>query len=185
MAGVARRSHVLGRRATKGADGNYHINHVTGPDEENPDVNDEAYTNVAAATTLRIAAQAAHVLGRSVPASWATIAAGLVVPVESGIHPEFGGYQGQLVKQADVTMLQYPWAQPMSRAVAQHDLNYYVPRSDPGGPSMSDAINSIDTAALGSPGCASYVYTDEASSRSCVTSSTSSPRHVPAARSPS
>ncbi len=101
-------------RATKGADGSYHINHVTGPDEENPDVNDEAYTNVAAATTLRIAAQAAHVLGRSVPSSWATIAAGLVVPVESGIHPEFRGYQGQLVKQADVTMLQYPWAQPMS-----------------------------------------------------------------------
>jgi hypothetical protein len=43
--------------------------------------------------------------------------------------------------------------------VAQNDLNYYVPRSDPGGPSMSDAINSIDTSALGSPGCASYVFT--------------------------
>ena len=42
-------------RATAGADGSYHLNHVTGPDEENPDVNDEAYTNVAAATTLRIA----------------------------------------------------------------------------------------------------------------------------------
>jgi hypothetical protein len=48
----------------------------------------------------------------------------------------------------------------MPAAMAQRDLNYYVPRSDPGGPSMSDAINSIDTAALGSPGCASYVYTE-------------------------
>ena len=146
-------------RAVQGADGGYHILHVTGPDEENPDVDDEAYTNVAAATTLRIATEAARVLGRSVPAAWTTIAAGLVVPVESGVHPEFRGYQGQLVKQADVTMLQYPWGQPMSHAVAQNDLNYYVPRSDPGGPSMSDAINSIDTAALGSPGCASYTYT--------------------------
>src|SRR4051812_42822435 len=55
--------------------------------------------------------------------------------------------------------MQYPWSQPMTPEVAEHDLNYYVPRSDPDGPSMSDAINSIDTAALGSPGCASYTYT--------------------------
>jgi trehalose/maltose hydrolase-like predicted phosphorylase len=146
-------------RAVKGADGNYHIRHVTGPDEENPNVDDEAYTNVAAATTLRIASAAARLLGESAPTSWQTIADGLVVPVKSGIHPEFDGYQGQMVKQADVTMLQYPWSQPMSPDVAQHDLNYYVPRSDPDGPSMSDAINSIDTSALGSPGCASYTYT--------------------------
>ena len=69
------------------------------------------------------------------------------------IHPEFTGYGGQLVKQADVTLLQYPWAFPMSPLVAQNDLDYYVPRSDPDGPSMSDAISSIDTAALGTPGC--------------------------------
>src|SRR5579875_872382 len=149
-------------RVTRGSDGSYHILGVTGPDEENPDVNDEAYTNVAAATTLRMASEAAHVLGRPSPASWAQIAAGLVVPFDpaQGIHPEFSGYQGQLVKQADVTMLQYPWGQPMPAAVAQNDLNYYVPRSDPGGPSMDDAINSIDTAALDSPGCAAYVYTE-------------------------
>ncbi len=77
----------------------------------------------------------------------------------SGVHPEFSGYQGQLVKQADVTMLQYPWEYPMAPSVAQNDINFYVPRTDPSGPSMSDAINSIDTSALESPGCASFVYT--------------------------
>ncbi len=149
-------------RVTRDANGRFHIRQITGPDEENPDVNDEAYTNVAAADTLRIAAAAARALGKSAPAAWRTIAAHLVVPFDSagGIHPEFAGYQGQLVKQADVTMLQYPWQQAMPAAVAQRDLNYYVPRSDPGGPSMSDAINSIDTAALGTPGCAAYVYTE-------------------------
>jgi trehalose/maltose hydrolase-like predicted phosphorylase len=76
---------------TPGPGGSYHINNVTGPDEENPDVNDEAYTTVAAAT-------------------------------------------------------------------ARRDIDYYVPRSDPGGPSMNDAINAIDTAALGSAGCTSFVY---------------------------
>ncbi len=149
-------------RVTRGPGGAYHIDGVTGPDEENPDVNDEAYTNVGAKTTLEDATSAAHVLGFAAPRSWARIAAKLVVPVNVGlgIHPEFRGYQGQLVKQADVTLLQYPWAYPMTARTAQRDIDYYVPRTDPGGPSMSDAVNEIDTSALGTPGCAAYVYTE-------------------------
>ncbi len=69
--------------AIPGANGSFHIDHVTGPDEENPDVNDEAYTNVAAKTTLQDAIQAAQVIGASVPANWSQIAAGLVVPVNA------------------------------------------------------------------------------------------------------
>jgi trehalose/maltose hydrolase-like predicted phosphorylase len=148
-------------RVVRAANGSYHIRHITGPDEENPDVNDEAYTNVAAATTLRDATRAGRVLGTRVPAGWRHIAQRLVVGYDStaGIHPEFASYRGQLVKQADVTILQYPWRYPMPAGVAQHDLDYYVPRTDPLGPSMSDAISSIDSSSLGSPGCASYAYT--------------------------
>jgi trehalose/maltose hydrolase-like predicted phosphorylase len=151
-------------KATRAADGSYHIDNVTGPDEENPDVNDEAYTNVAAKTTLEDAVQAARALGQTPPANWSQVAAGLVVPVSSvngspSIQPEFSGYGGQLVKQADVTLLQYPWLYPMPASVATNDIDYYVPRTDPGGPSMSDAVNSIDTSALGTPGCSSFVYT--------------------------
>jgi trehalose/maltose hydrolase-like predicted phosphorylase len=148
-------------RVTPGADGRYHLLHVTGPDEENPDVDDEAYTNVAAAGTLRFAGQAARLLGTTAPPAWNAIASGLA-PLHdpaADIHPEFAVYQGQLVKQADVTMLQYPWRHPIPAATAQHDLDYYVPRSDQGGPSMTDAISAIDAAALGSPGCSSHVYT--------------------------
>jgi trehalose/maltose hydrolase-like predicted phosphorylase len=148
-------------RVTRDRAGRYHIRHVTGPDEENPNVNDEAYTNVAAAATLRIGTAAAAILGRHAPASWNEIAARLVLLYDPalGIHPEFRGYRGQLIKQSDVTMLQYPWARRMPHRVAQRDLNYYVPRTDPDAPSMSDSVNNIDTAALGSPGCAAYVYT--------------------------
>lgn len=148
-------------RVSPGTAGSYHIDGVTGPDEENPDVNDEVYTNVAAVAALRIAVQAARVVGASAPASWRKIADGLVVlyDASSGVNPEFSGYQGQMVKQADATMLSYPWGYASSPSSPQADLDYYVPRTDPGGPSMSDAINSIDTSALGSPGCASYVYT--------------------------
>ena len=158
---LSRAAQFWASRVTAGADGNYYINAVTGPDEENPDVNDEVYTNVAAATTLLDATAAAKVIGATAPASWAAIAHGLVVLYDAsqGVNPEFSGYQGEMVKQADATMLYYPWGSATSATTAQNNLNYYVPRTDPGGPSMSDAINSIDTSALGSPGCASYVYT--------------------------
>ncbi len=59
-----------------------------------------------------------------------------------------------------MTLIQYPWAYPMPRAYAANDINFYVPRTDPGGPSMSDAVNSIDTSSLGTPGCSSFVYTE-------------------------
>ncbi|MDQ6819122.1 MAG: discoidin domain-containing protein [Actinomycetota bacterium] len=149
-------------RVSLAADGTYHIYGVTGPDEEDPNVNDEVYTAVAAKTTLIDAVKAAGLLGISAPSSWSEIPSKLVVLFDPRlrIHPEFAGYRGQLVKQADVTMIQYPWAYPMPARVAQRDINYYVPRTDPQGPSMSDAVNSIDTSALGTPGCASYVFTE-------------------------
>ena len=148
-------------RVTLGSDRKYHIDRVTGADEYNPNVNDEVYTNVAARTTLLDAIAAARALHLTPPATWARIAANIVVPfdLKLGVHPEFRGYLGQLIKQADVTLLPYPWAYRMPPSIAASDLDYYVPRTDPGGPSMSDAINSIDTSALGSAGCASYVYT--------------------------
>jgi trehalose/maltose hydrolase-like predicted phosphorylase len=146
-------------RAVRGARGSYHIDRVTGPDEENPNVNDEAFTNAGARRALQIAITAGHLTGHAVPASWKRIADGLVVPVADGLHPEYAGYGRQLVKQADVTLLPYQWQFPMSARVEQADINFYVPRTDPGGPSMDDAVSSIDTSALGTPGCASFVFT--------------------------
>jgi trehalose/maltose hydrolase-like predicted phosphorylase len=149
--------------AKRAANGSYHLDAVTDPDEENPDVNDAAFTNAGAKTTLQDAVAAAQALGQTAPASWSQVAAGLSVPTGvtggSRIHPEYAGYGGQLVKQADVTLLQYPWQLPMSPSVAQNDINYYVPRTDPGGPSMSDAVNEIDSSKLGTPGCSAFVYT--------------------------
>ncbi|HTX32339.1 MAG TPA: discoidin domain-containing protein [Solirubrobacteraceae bacterium] len=151
-------------KATRAPNGTYHLDHVTGPDEENPDVNDEIYTLVAAKTTLQDAIQAAQVLGQAAPPSWSAVAQGLAIKTsrvdKTLIYKEFDGYRAQLVKQADVTLVQYPWLYPMPASVARNDLSFYVPRTDPGGPSMSDAVNSIDTSALGTPGCSSFVYTE-------------------------
>jgi trehalose/maltose hydrolase-like predicted phosphorylase len=147
-------------RAHKAPGGGYVISHITGPDEENPNVSDEAYTEVAARTTLRDAITAAHRTGHSVPANWTTIAKGLQVPVAHGINPEFSGYQNQLVKQADVTLLSYPWNFRSSPAVERADLAFYVPRTDPGGPSMDDAVSSIESNQLSPATCQAYVYTE-------------------------
>jgi len=148
-------------RATPGAHGVYSIDGVTGPDEENPDVDNEIYTNVTAKETLEIAGAAARILGRQIPSWWGQVASGIVEPTGpvSDVQPEFAGYDGQLVKQADATLLVYPWAAAVPSDVERGDLLYYVPRTDPSGPSMSDSVASIDSSALNTPGCASYVFT--------------------------
>ena len=147
-------------RATLGADARYHLHAMTGPDEYNENVDDEVYTSAAAIMTLHDAAQAARVLRLRVPEDWTRIASKIVVLSETRqrIIPEFSTYRGQLIKQADATLLEYPLGYPIAARVAQNNVDYYAPRTDPNGPSMTDAINAIDTAASATPGCASYVY---------------------------
>lgn len=58
-------------------------------------MNNSAYTNAAAASALRDAAAAAQLLGKTAPASWTTVADGLVktIPYDAsqGIYDEFDG----------------------------------------------------------------------------------------------
>ncbi|WP_435129356.1 ricin-type beta-trefoil lectin domain protein [Actinacidiphila sp. bgisy144] len=145
-------------RAVPDPAGGYDIDDVLGPDEYHDHVDDSASTNAGAQASLRIAIQAAGILGKSADPAWRTVSDGLKIPVDTaaGIHPEFQGYAGQQVKQADVTLLQYPWNVQMPAGLAQNDLDYYTQHSDPGGPSMTDSIATIDAAALGSPGCTAY-----------------------------
>jgi trehalose/maltose hydrolase-like predicted phosphorylase len=147
-------------RAVPDPAGGYDINDVMGPDEYHDNVNNSATTNAGAQASLRIATRAAGILGRTADPAWSKVADGLKIPVDTktGIHPEFEGYNGQTVKQANVTLLQYPWGVPMSPTLAQNDLDYYKQHTDPNGPSMTDAIAAIDSAALGSPGCTVYTY---------------------------
>ena len=149
------------RRAVPNGDGSYSIRDVIPPDEYAEHVDDSVYTNVGARDALRLAAQAAAILGHPAPPEWATVADHLRILFDAaqGIHPEYAGYPGNAVKQADVTLLAYPWENPQSDAVTQADLDYYVPRTDPGGPSMTDAVHSILSSQLGTPGCAAFSFT--------------------------
>jgi F5/8 type C domain/Glycosyl hydrolase family 65, C-terminal domain len=74
------------------------------------------------------------------------------------VRPEFAGYAGGQVKQADVVLLTYPWEFPQSPEVDRSGLEYYTPRYDPEGPAMTDSVSSIIAAELG-VGCSSWTYT--------------------------
>ncbi len=148
-------------RVTQRSDGTYSIRDVIPPDEYAEGVDDSVYTNMSAAHALRFAVAAARTLHRPVDPRWSRVAHGLRILFDraKGIHPEYAGYPHDAVKQADVTLLSYPWEQSQPRRVTRADLDYYVPRTDPGGPSMTDAIHSIVTSQLGTPGCAAFTFT--------------------------
>jgi trehalose/maltose hydrolase-like predicted phosphorylase len=151
-------------RAEPGSDGRFHISNVEGPDEQNWPVDDSVYVNSTAASTLRIAARAAQIVGQPASSRWAEVAAGLVVlepvPLDGlpAVRPEFAGYAGGQVKQADVVLLTYPWEFPQPVDADRSALEYYTPRYDPEGPAMTDSVSSIIAAQLG-VGCASWTYT--------------------------
>ncbi len=149
-------------KAVPAAGGGYAINDVQPPDEDHPNVNNSAYTNAAAAEAIRHAIEAARLLGRPVPPAWPAVADGIArtIPFDPvrRIHLEYDEYRGAIVKQADVVLMTYPLEYPMPADVARADIDYYVPRTNPNGPAMTDAIHSIATSALDVPGCAAYTF---------------------------
>ncbi|MBM9503046.1 ricin-type beta-trefoil lectin domain protein [Actinacidiphila acididurans] len=141
--------------------GAYRILDVMGPDEYHDHVDDSAYTDAAAQAVLTVAARAAQITGNTADLAWTTVASGLQIPFDSADqrHLEYDGYPtGQTIKQADVTMLQYPWSVPMPGTLARNDLDYYSSVTDLDGPSMTDSIAAIDAAALPSDRCDAYTY---------------------------
>lgn len=147
-------------RVTPDGQGGYDLDGVQSPDENHDHVDNSAYTNAGAIDSLTIATTAASLVGEQPDPLWAQVAGGLGVPVDpaTGVHLEFDGYHGDTINQADTVMLQYPLNYPMTDAQAQVDLDYYTPRTDINGPSMTDAINLIDSARAGTPGCVTETF---------------------------
>ncbi|MBP0460549.1 discoidin domain-containing protein [Streptomyces montanisoli] len=147
-------------RVTPDGHGGYDLADVQSPDENHDHETNSAYTNAGAITVLGIATEAARLVGEQPDPRWAQVAGGLTVAVDpaTGVHPEYDGYNGSTINQADTVMLQYPLNYPMTDAQAQADLDYYTPRTDINGPSMTDSINLIDSARLGTPGCVTETF---------------------------
>ena len=84
----------------------------------------------------------------------------IIVDNRSGITVQFDGFNGSAeVKQADVVLLTYPFAefeQPDSRALL--NLDYYAGKTAAAGPAMTFGVHSIGESALAVAGCAAYTF---------------------------
>eukprot|EP00937_MAST-01D_sp_MAST-1D-sp2_P004018 g4018.t1 len=135
----------------------YDILQVMGPDEFAWPVDNSAYTNAVAAIALSFAAEAAAVLGLSVPAEFAAKAAAINIEIDDavptrpdlkgGYHPEYRGFPKNparpTVKQADTIMLEYPLGVAMSPTVLANDLSFYDGITSQTGPAMTWSMFAI------------------------------------------
>lgn len=137
-------------RAEQNADGSWSIINVVGADEYAEGVDDNAFTNGSAIRALEYAVAAAPLCGEKAPAQWREIARGLRIPHADGITLEYEGYDGRMIKQADVNLLGYPLGIISDPAQQRRDLAYYAERVDKEhGPAMTFSIFCVQYTRLG------------------------------------
>jgi len=132
-------------RVKANPDGTYSINNVIGADEYAQGVNDNAFTNGAAITTLQCAIKAAKIVGEKASKKWATISNKIrISKMADGVTAEYDGYNGQTIKQGDANLLSYPFDIITDKAQIFKDLNYYIQKIDmKNGPAMAFGILSV------------------------------------------
>lgn len=137
-------------KAELGTDGKYHINNVIGANEYAEDINDNAYTNGAAITCLQNAGKASCILKYLANPFWKDVSSKIAFHYAPEGHTlENSTYNGQIIKQADVNLLAYPLSIVTYKDQIIKDLEFYEPRIDPNGPSMSNSVLAIIYARLG------------------------------------
>jgi len=137
-------------RATRDDEGVWHILKVLPPDEsvvENPKnpgtCDDSITTNLAFAAALRAAIDAAKRLGRVAPPRWKEVADGLFIlpPGPDGVIPEYRGYSGHEIKQADVILSFYPLGHDAPDDIVRANVDYYRDKIV-SGPLMTEQVDA-------------------------------------------
>lgn len=138
-------------RVEKGNDGTYHIRNVVAADEWAENVDDNAYTNGVAKLNLKAASKAAKLLGEPIVPEWNKVSEGLVIlSFPDGVTREHAQYDGENIKQADVTLLAYPLKLITNSTRIEKDLAYYETRvPEKNTPAMTQAIFSLLYSRLG------------------------------------
>lgn len=137
-------------RVVKNEDGTFSINNVVGANEFAPNVNDNAFTNGAAKTSLQFAVKAAQKLGITPNPEWQKVAAGIKIhKLPDGTTKEHSLYNGEIIKQADANLLSYPLEIVNKSEDILKDLKYYEPKLAKEGPAMGKSIFSVLYARLG------------------------------------
>lgn len=130
---------------------NYIINNVQPPDESAGRVNNSVYTNAIAALSLENAIYVSSLFGETPPASWKNISEQIWIPFDSSTqgHPEYEGYSGEMINQADTILMQYPLGIQFPYNVSYNDLSYYQKKTRKNGYFTGDNAYSIAWLAIG------------------------------------
>lgn len=137
-------------RVERNGPGRYDINNVIGANEWQENVDNNAFTNGMAITSLRIATQAAKQLGLSPDPDWTLVAANIpILRFPDGVTRENATYNGEVIKQADVNLLAFPLDIITDPATIRKDLAYYTPRMAKDGPAMGNSVLAALQARLG------------------------------------
>ena len=138
------------RRVLKNHDGSYSILNVVGADEYAQHIDDNAFTNASAIESLKNTIKAARLLNEPINPEWIEVSEKLLIHSENGITQNYKGYEGQMIKQADVNLLAYPLHIITDRAQIERDLEYYAEKIDKkDGPAMASGVLSVLYARLG------------------------------------
>lgn len=138
-------------RVSRNSDKSYSIRYVIAADEYAEGVDDNAYTNAAAKKALEYASLAAAICGKKAPEIWKQISDNLVISkMKNGVIQEYKGYNGEMIKQADVNLLAYPLGVITNVQQIKRDLEYYTEKVDKEhGPAMTFSIFAVQYARLG------------------------------------
>ena len=129
----------------------WEIHKVCCADEFSGIVNNNCYTNFAATETLRLATQILETQGKPVPESWSHIREHMYLPYweEKGIHLEHDSYTDWNIKQADVTLMIYPYDIGMSEEEKERAITFYRGQYPEDKIMMSSAIDGVAFCDLG------------------------------------
>jgi protein-glucosylgalactosylhydroxylysine glucosidase len=138
------------------SDGLYHLNIVLGPDEAVYEcgrlrVNDNFLTNFGVKKLMGAACKVAGILGTAAKEKWSEVKENIYLPVPdaNGIIPEYRGYIGHGIKQADVILAFYPLGYEADSDIIRKNIKYYRDKQMYYGPFMSSQIESCIIMKLG------------------------------------
>lgn len=139
-------------RVERNGPGHFDIKNVVAADEWAENVDNNAFTNAAAKANLQYAAMATKILGLRPDTNWMFVEKNIPIPkMDDGVTAEYDGYDGRLIKQADVNLLAYPLKEITNPPQIKKDLEYYESRIGKGSPAMTHAIFAVLYARLGEP----------------------------------
>ena len=125
-------------------------------------IDNNAYTLGVAVTNLQLATKASKALGIKPRAQWDDIARRISFQyLPNGVIKEYDTYDGQVTKQADVSLLAYPLHIVTDTALIRRNLEYYIDKvPERLTPAMSKSIYAVLYCRLRQPERALYYFRD-------------------------